>query len=291
MTGAAAYGGDTGWQPATPRLRVGHLVLAWFVTACAVAVAASLLAGVELEHTGSAFVVAAMLGVLNALLPPLVAAPPLPFTLVLGFLLVLLLDAFVLKLASDILPDEVRVDSFGAALAAALIICAAGVVLEVIFGTNDDDEFTFRVTRRIARRQGVVDATDVPGIIYLEIDGLALPVLRDAMRDGSAPTMARWIGDDGYRLKEWETDLSSQTGASQAGILLGSNDDIPAFRWVEKERGVMMVCSSPADCAEIERRPPAQRASAATPPRGCSPTAAPAVGTFSPGRPRSASSP
>ena len=74
------------------------------------------------------------------------------------------------------------------------------------------------------------------------------------MRDGSAPAMARWIAEDGYRLAEWETDLSSQTGASQAGILLGSNEDIPAFRWVEKEHGRMMVCSSPADCAEIERR-------------------------------------
>ena len=74
------------------------------------------------------------------------------------------------------------------------------------------------------------------------------------MRDGSAPNMARWIAEDGYRLAEWETDLSSQTGASQAGILLGSNEDIPAFRWVEKENGRMMVCSSPADCAEIERR-------------------------------------
>jgi hypothetical protein len=66
--------------------------------------------------------------------------------------------------------------------------------------------------------------------------------------------MARWIADDGYRLAEWETDLSSQTGASQAGILLGSNEDIPAFRWVEKENGLMKVCSSPEDCAEIERR-------------------------------------
>jgi hypothetical protein len=53
---------------------------------------------------------------------------------------------------------------------------------------------------------------------------------------------------------EWETDLSSQTGASQAGILLGSNDDIPAFRWVEKETATLMVCSAPADCEEIERR-------------------------------------
>ena len=33
----------------------------------------------------------------------------------------------------------------------------------------------------------------------------------------------------------WETDLSSQTGACQAGILHGNNDDWPAFRWWEKE--------------------------------------------------------
>jgi Type I phosphodiesterase / nucleotide pyrophosphatase len=74
------------------------------------------------------------------------------------------------------------------------------------------------------------------------------------MRDGNAPTMARWADQDGYRLVEWEPDLSSQTGASQAGILLGSNEDIPAFRWVEKETGALMTCSAPADCAEIERR-------------------------------------
>jgi hypothetical protein len=90
--------------------------------------------------------------------------------------------------------------------------------------------------------------------VFLEIDGLAKPVLQRAMRDGNAPTMARWLADDSHRLLEWETDLSSQTGASQAGILLGSNEDIPAFRWVEKERGIMMTCSAPADCEEIERR-------------------------------------
>jgi hypothetical protein len=66
--------------------------------------------------------------------------------------------------------------------------------------------------------------------------------------------MARWLAEDGYALTEWETDLSSQTGASQAGILLGSNEDVPAFRWVEKETGRTMTCSKPEDCAEIERR-------------------------------------
>src|SRR5204862_3455978 len=109
-------------------------------------------------------------------------------------------------------------------------------------------------TQRIARRTGGQVRTDEPGIVFLEIDGLALPVLRRALRDGSAPEMARWIAGGSHLLTEWETDLSSQTGASQAGILLGSNEDIPAFRWVEKESGRTMTCSKPADCAEIERR-------------------------------------
>ena len=60
--------------------------------------------------------------------------------------------------------------------------------------------------------------------------------------------------DDGYRLVEWEPDLSSQTGASQAGILLGSNEDIPAFRWVEKDSGRLVACSDPGDCAMLEQR-------------------------------------
>ena len=54
-------------------------------------------------------------------------------------------------------------------------------------------------------------------------------------------------------LTGWEPDLSSQTGASQAGILLGSNHDIPAFRWVDKPTGRIIACSGPDDCAEIER--------------------------------------
>ena len=125
------------------------------------------------------------------------------------------------------------------------------VVLAVLLGT--DDMSSVRIAQRIARRQGIIATTDVPGIVFLEIDGLALPVLQRAMRDGNAPTMARWLADT-HRLAEWETDLSSQTGASQAGILLGSNEDISAFRWVEKETGTMLTCSAPPDCAEIERR-------------------------------------
>ncbi len=254
MATATSYGEQVRWQPAAPRLRLLRTLLAWAVAAASVWAAAAILPGVALDQTGAAFLVAAVLAVLNAVLPPVLAALRLPFMLVAGFVLVLLADALVLQLAHELLPDDIHVDSFGDALLAALVISAVGLGLQVILGTNDDDEYNLRVTRRIARRQGAGAVTDVPGIVFLEIDGLALPVLRDAMRDGSAPNMARWIAEHGYRLTEWETDLSSQTGACQAGILLGSNEDIPAFRWVEKQTARIVACSSPADCAAIEAR-------------------------------------
>jgi hypothetical protein len=187
-------------------------------------------------------------------LPPILAALRLPFTLVLGLLLVLVLDAAMFLLASEVAPDAISVDSWWSALAAAFVASAASVALDPIFRANDDETYMLRVTQRIARRSGEQVHTDVPGIVFLEIDGLALPVLQRAMRDGNAPEMARWLADDGYRMMEWETDLSSQTGASQAGILLGSNEDVPAFRWIEKETGRTMTCSRPADCAELEAR-------------------------------------
>ena len=194
------------------------------------------------------------MAILNALLPPLIAALRLPVTLLLGFVLVLLVDAAILLAADKLTDGDLSVGNFGTALLVALVTSAVGVVLEVILGSNDDDTYTLRVIQRIARRSGERVVSDVPGILFLEIDGLALPVLRRAMRDGNAPTMARWLASGTHRIAEWETDLSSQTGASQAGILLGSNEDISAFRWVEKETGRMMTCSAPEDCAEIERR-------------------------------------
>ena len=73
----------------------------------------------------------------------------LPFTALLGFLLVLALDAGMLLLA-DHYSDGLKIDSFWAALGVALVAAAVGVVLSVVFGTNDDDAYSLRVVQRIA---------------------------------------------------------------------------------------------------------------------------------------------
>jgi uncharacterized membrane protein YvlD (DUF360 family) len=241
------------WSPERPRLHPVRLVIAWIGSAIALLLAAGLAPGAELKGFGGAVAVAGIVGVLNAVLPPLVAALRLPFTVAIGFLLALALDAAILLLAADIVPELLRVDGLADALLVAVIASAISTPIGIVTGIDDDDAYTLQIARRVARRTDRPTTTDIPGFLFMEIDGLALPVLRRAIRDGNTPNMARWLADGTHTLREWETDLSSQTGASQAGILLGDNDNIPAFRWVDKASGRVVSCSNPGDCAEIER--------------------------------------
>ena len=245
----------TAWSPRRPRVRLGWLAAAWVASALALLLAAGIVPGAEIRDFGGAVAVAAVVAVLNAVLPPLVAALRLPFTVAAGFVLVLALDAAILLLAADVLPGRLHVDDFAAALAVAVIAAGLGVLLSTLAGV-DDDEYALHVARRVARRAGRPVRSDDPGMLFLELDGLALPVLRRAIRDGTTPNLARWVESGSHRLAGWETDLSSQTGASQAGILLGDNHDIPAFRWVDKPSRTLVTCSNPDDCAAIERARP-----------------------------------
>ena len=62
--------------------------------------------------------------------PPLVAALRLPFTLALGFVAALVLDPIILLLASKIDPHSFKVDGFGWALLASLVIGVVSLVLQ-----------------------------------------------------------------------------------------------------------------------------------------------------------------
>ena len=244
----------TAWVARRPKLRVRAMLAGWALAAAGLLSAALLLPGLRVDGVFGAFLVVAVIGVVNALVVPAAARIRLPFTVVSGFLLVLVLDAAVLWFAADLVDNSIVIDSFGWALAGALAAAAATLVFQIALGVNNDDTYSLRVIERMARRSGQQILTDRPGIVFVEIDGLAHPVLQRALRDGHAPEMARWLAAGTHQLVEWETDLSSQTGASQAGILLGSNENIPAFRWVEKGTGKLVTCSAPADCEQIEQR-------------------------------------
>ena len=136
-----------------PRIHVLRVLLAWITSATALLIAAWLVPGAAVGDFGAALAAAVVIAALSAVLPPIVAAVRLPYTALLGFVVVLVLDAFML-LAADDLTDGLSVGSFWTALGVALVATAVSVLLHVVLGTNDDDTYMVRVIQRIARRSG-----------------------------------------------------------------------------------------------------------------------------------------
>jgi putative membrane protein len=135
-------------------------------------------------------------------------------------------------------------------------ISIINTLISGILAIDDDASFYREVVKRMkGRAKKATENKDKPGFIFLEIDGLAETILRKAMENGTMPTLAGWVSSGTHKIKEWETDFSSQTGASQAGILHGNNKDIPAFRWVEKAKGNKVVSTTGmGDAPVIETR-------------------------------------
>ena len=194
------YGEPVSWHPERPKYRPLRLLLSWLLSAAALLIAAAIVPGVSVEGFGGAVLAALLIAVLNAILPPIVAGAAAP---VHGAARVRARPRARRADAPSGLGDQAGrdpVDNFGWALLAALVAAAVGVVLDVVFGTNDDDTYTLQGRPAHREAPGRRERTDVPGIVFLEIDGLALPVLRRAMRDGNAPNMARWLAEGSYAL-------------------------------------------------------------------------------------------
>jgi len=209
--------------------------------------------GFVLDGAPTALGAAAMIGLLNAFVWPLLARLTLPLTVMTLGLAALVLNGLLVTFAVDLLPKaEIATVLDGTVIT--IVVAAVTAAIYSLLAIDEDDAWYRNVVRRQARLRGQVTESEVPGVLFLEIDGLAHDVLWRALQDGSAPTLASWVRGGSHELRCWETDWSSQTGACQAGLLHGSNEDMPAFRWWEKERGAAIVTNHPRDAEEIERR-------------------------------------
>ncbi|MFE7764633.1 alkaline phosphatase family protein [Streptomyces sp. NPDC057438] len=205
-------------------------------------------------------------GLLSALVwPLLVRALLLVPALVLG-LLVFFLNGSLLLLALRINPSGQGEAAPETAVVVAAVMSAVASATGGALAVRDDDAYRRRLYRLADRRRRNADGgrgPAGPGTVFLQLDGVGHDVLEAAVEKGLMPTVAAWLGHpaDGtvrprptHRLTPWRTDWSSQTGASQLGILHGTNHDVPAFRWYEKDTREVMVCNRPSGAAELQRR-------------------------------------
>ncbi|GAA2064415.1 phage holin family protein [Streptomyces cheonanensis] len=249
-----------------------RVLAVWAVSAATMVVLALVLPDFRLQSAhgdsftrvgATAFLAAGAFGLLSALVWPwLVRALLLVPALALASL-VFLLNGSLLLFALSLIPYGRGEASPQTAVIVAAAMSLTSSATSTWLAVRDQGAQRRRL-RRMApwadrRREpgdGAAAAGPRPaGTVFLQLDGIGYPLLREAIAGERPlmPTVAALCGTS-HRLTRWRTDWSSQTGASQLAILHGSNEDVPAFRWYEKERGVVVVSNRPSSAAELQRR-------------------------------------
>ena len=121
-----------------------HVVLRWLINAVALLAAAFVVPGIHLSASGrpgynewvTLAIVAAIFGVITAIIRPVVLLLTLPLTIITLGLFVFVINALMLMLTGRLARAfdlGFRVDGFGAALVGALVIAVVSFILGRVF--------------------------------------------------------------------------------------------------------------------------------------------------------------
>ncbi|MFI5254288.1 MAG: phage holin family protein [Candidatus Limnocylindrales bacterium] len=241
------------WRPG-PGALLRRLILTTLVAWVAFAIAVGLVPGISADGPPSILAAVLVIAALNALFRPIILWLIVPLGLLAIAVLGIVLQFAAVLLVGSVVPG-VHIADLGAVIECAILFSLANTIIVWFIALGEDDSYFSHLVRQLIRQDAPADK--YPGLVVIQIDGLSHQILRNQIRAGRVPNLARWVRSASHRLVEWECRLPSQTSASQAGILFGDNDGIPAFRWYEKATGRLMVSNRPADAAAIEARLPA----------------------------------
>jgi len=239
---------------------IGEAVITLVTTTLGLAVAVWLIDGVRSDNPGAIILAAVVvaLGDLLLLAPLRFLARTGSAALALG--LGLLAQIAVLWIALALVPG-IDADNLGDVVAVLVVTAIVMAIGRWMMGANDSDYVISDVVRRArrrARRRGAVEhGAGEPreaGMLVVQLDGVAAPVLREAIEAGLAPNIQRWMTEGSHVLEDWWARIPSTTPASQAGLLHGDSSQIPAFRWWDRDLGRLVVTNHPVDAALVEQR-------------------------------------
>jgi len=112
---------------------VRGLVIRWVVSAVALYLTSLVVRGIEVQGIGSLFFAAATIGILNAVVRPLILLLTLPLNIVTLGLFTLVVNAAMLKLASEVVRGF-EVHGFWSALGGWLLLSLFTFLINVVIG-------------------------------------------------------------------------------------------------------------------------------------------------------------
>jgi uncharacterized membrane protein YvlD (DUF360 family) len=240
------------WRPGRAAL-IRRMIVSFVVSFIALTLTVAVIPGLVVDSWATMVLAVIAFALINALIRPVILFALASISTVAVIIATFVFQILVFYLVEWVVPGF-DIERVTAALFGSIFFAVFNTILAAIFSVNQNESYYGALVAQLARRRPDRIVTDQPGVVIIQIDGLAHPILSHQIRAGRVPFISRWVRSHEMRLDKWTALLPSQTSASQAGILHGNNSFIPAFRWWEKDRQVMMVSNHPADAAEIVRR-------------------------------------
>jgi uncharacterized membrane protein YvlD (DUF360 family) len=227
-----------------------RLLASWALSFLALALTAELLPGFTVNSWPPLVLAAAATGIVGMIVRPVLVEVAAAIGWIAVAAATLFGQAIVMQLALSIVPG-VAFDSFLTAVVASWTAAAFGTLLAWLFSAGTDDSFAATLLRT---KPGTIPDPEVDGVVFVQLDGVAFPVMRWALQSGTMPALRRWLDSGSHALHEWTVQLPCTTPASQQAILMGTADGVPAFRWYDRDLDRVLVANRPDDAAIIEQR-------------------------------------
>ncbi len=96
------------------------------------------------------------------------------------------------------------------------------------------------------------DQPAAPGLVLIQIDGLAYPQLQQALDKGEMPFLKHLLQNRQYRLHRTYSGLPSTTPACQGELFYGLQTAVPAFSFMDRESGQIVRMYEPATATKVE---------------------------------------
>ncbi len=232
--------------------RMRHILIVWVIETITLYLLGRWLPGLMISSEFDAFLAVALIGLLNAVLRPLILQFTITFTVLTLGLFSFFLNIVVIVMVAYILPGFNFLD-YASIIYVVLGISIMNLLASHLLALDENDSYYRSVIPKIKPKDLPPESAPPAGLIIIEIDGLSYNVLRKAIDLGYVPTIQGLLANH-YQIHSWNCGLPSQTSASQMGILYGDNANIPAFRWYEKDREKLVVSNHLSDTAMIEQR-------------------------------------
>ena len=180
------------------RRRVVQVILILVVQALALILLQAFLPGIRIDSFWSAIGAALAYMIAQAVFVLLFIGFFAHLPAILYPILTFVLSGAAVLIAGNLVPG-ISIDTLGTSIWIIVVMTLVNAALGAMLSIDEDAVFDRSVTGRMVKKFGKPTETDVPGFLFLEIDGLGEALLRRAIDEGYMPTLKRWLDQGTHR--------------------------------------------------------------------------------------------